>query len=118
MTVKEFVEDTLVQIVEGVKAAQAKVAPSGAFINRAGLTGPVSQLEGRRYDSQTGEIEEQVRFDLAVTSESGSGTKGGVGVFLGSVALGSQGQSANRDLLVNRVQFSVPILFPQSRVGA
>jgi len=36
-------------------------------------------------------------------------------VFLGTVALGTQGQSANKDLVVNRVQFTVPIVFPQSR---
>jgi hypothetical protein len=114
MTVKEFVEDTLVQIVEGVKAAQARVVPSGAFINPKGMTFHTSQLEGRRWHLQTHEVEEVVRFDLAVTSESGSGTKGGVGVFVGAVALGSQGQSASKDLVVNRVQFAVPILLPQS----
>ena len=115
MTVKEFVEDTLVQIVEGLKAAQERISPSGAFINPKGMSFQIPQLEGRRYNPKTFEVEEQVRFDLAVTNESGTGTKGGVGVFLGTVALGTQGQSANKDLVVNRVQFTVPIVFPQSR---
>jgi hypothetical protein len=114
MTVKEFVEDTLVQIVEGIKAGQERIGPSGAFINQKGMSFQIPQLEGRRYNSQTFEVEEHVRFDLAVTIESGTGTKGGVGVFLGGVTLGAQGQSANKDLVVNRVQFNVPIVFPQS----
>jgi len=114
MTVKEFVEDTLVQIVEGVKAAQERIGSSNAFINLKGMTFQTNQLEGRRWNPQTLELEERVRFDLAITNESGTGTKGGVGVFLGSVALGSQGQSANKDVILNRVQFSIPIVFPQS----
>src|SRR2546423_6050458 len=114
MTVKEFVEDTLVQIVEGVQAAQMRIAKSGAAINRYGMTMVSSQLDGRRYDPETREVEELVRFDIAVTVEGGTGTRGGVGVFLGPVALGSQGQSSNKDAQVSRVQFAVPIVYPET----
>jgi hypothetical protein len=115
MTVKEFVEDTLVQIVEGVQAAQLRIAKSGAAINRHGMTLMYEQLEGRRYDPLTAEVEELVRFDIAVTVEGGTGTKGGVGVFLGAVALGSQGQSSSKDAQVSRVQFAVPVVYPATR---
>jgi hypothetical protein len=115
MTVKEFVEDTLVQIIEGVQAAQTRIGKSGASINRFGMTLRFDHLEGRRYDPQTAEIEEMVRFDIAVTAEGGTGTKGGVGVFLGSIALGSQGQSTSKDSQISRVQFSVPIVYPSSK---
>lgn len=115
MTVKEFVEDTLVQIVEGVQGAQERTSKSGAGINRAGMTLTFAQLNGRRYDPQTHEVEELVRFDIAVTIEGGTGTKGGVGVFLGGVALGSQGQSSSKDAQVSRVQFAVPIVYPATK---
>ena len=114
MTVKEFVEDTLVQIIDGVQAAQQRIGKSGAAINRVGLTLQYSQLEGRRYDPNTAEIEEMVRFDIAVTVEGGRGTKGGVGVFLGPVVLGSQGRFSSRDSEVSRVQFAVPMVYPRS----
>jgi hypothetical protein len=115
MTVKEFVEDTLVQIVEGVQAAQNRIDKTGAAINRIGMTLQFAQLQGRRYDPKTGEIEELVQFDIALTNESGTGTKGGVGVFLGTVNLGTQGQSTNKDSSVSRVQFSVPIVYPRTK---
>ena len=114
MTVKEFVADTLVQIVEGVQTAQTRIAKSGAAINRTGMNFLSDQLEGRRFDPNTSELEEMVRFDIGVTAEGGTGTKGGVGVFIGSIALGSQGQSTTKDSKINRVQFSVPIVYPPS----
>jgi len=114
MTIKEFVEDTLTQIVDGVQAAQERIGKSGASINRKGMTLRFDHLEGRRYDPKTAEIEERVQFDIAVTVEAGTGTKGGVGVFMGAIGLGSQGQSNNKDTYVSRVQFNVPIIFPPS----
>lgn len=58
--------------------------------------------------TESGDLINMVSFDVAVTATDGTGTKGGIGIVIGAVALGSQGQSENRNEAVSRVQFKVP----------
>jgi hypothetical protein len=53
-----------------------------------------------------------VEFDVAVTASSATGTKGGVGVVAGILALGAQGQSNQENKALSRLKFSVPISLP------
>ena len=55
---------------------------------------------------------ETIEFDVAVTVTEGTQTKGGIGVFMGAVGLGSQGQSSNQNASVTRIKFSVPLVLP------
>ena len=111
MKLEDFVADTITQIVTGLKKAQRELG-ADACINPSGLTLHYAELEGRRYDSRTNALEELVEFDIALTQEQGKGTAGGVGVFLGTVNLGSKGESQTKELSVSRVKFRVPVLFP------
>lgn len=54
-----------------------------------------------------------VEFDVAVTAEEAKGTKGGIGVFMGSVGLGAQGQSETKNTSLGRIKFSVPVSLPR-----
>ena len=53
-----------------------------------------------------------VEFDIALAEANAKDTKGGIGVFLGSVGLGSQGSSHGESSSHSRIKFSVPIVFP------
>lgn len=53
-----------------------------------------------------------VEFDIALSEAKGTDTKGGIGVFLGAVGLGSQGASHGESSSNSRVKFSVPIVLP------
>lgn len=114
MTIKDFIEETLVQIVQGVHAAQGRIEQSGASINRVGLKLHSDHVQVRRYDVVSMEVEDSVTFDIALTTEAGKEAKGGIGVYLGAVGLGTQGQSNNKESAISRVQFTVPIIYPQS----
>jgi hypothetical protein len=113
MDLREFVTQTLTQVVEGVKEAQTQVDAHGAEINpplqssqeQLGKQGFLFTLEGPA---------QIVQFDVALTVVEGTGTKGGIGVFAGVVTLGSSGESQKESSSVSRVKFSVPMRLPRS----
>ena len=53
-----------------------------------------------------------VDFDVVVTAASGKGTKGGIGVTVGAIALGSSGQTESKASQDSRIRFKVPLLLP------
>ena len=114
MDLKEFVAETLVQIVAGVKQAQAEVQTFGGEVNPH-LTSPGSEAGKQGFLFAEGRFAPVVRFDVALTVTEGTGTKGGIGVFAGAVNLGSTGQSKSESSSASRLQFSVPLVLPQSR---
>ena len=111
MELEEFVKKSLVQIVSAVKNAQSEVEDSGGAINPTGLQFWPKQLTGEKFNSE-GNITQDVHFDVAVTAVEGKGTKGGIGVFVGAVGLGSQGESNISTQSASRIKFTVPVLFP------
>ena len=111
MQLKDFVAESIKQIVDGVSDAMEHAASKGARIN------PERQVfnannAGARSDPRNGASIETVEFDVAVTVTEGTQTKGGIGVFTGVVGLGSQGQSEATNSSVTRLKFVVPIALP------
>jgi hypothetical protein len=104
---KDFVSQTLTQIIEGVKAAQEAAKEHGAEVNPDTAGGVGSHMT-----SMSGKNLRNVEFDVALTVAEGTGTKGGIGIVAGAFALGSSGQSTSQNSSVSRVQFSVPLALP------
>ena len=112
MDLRDFVSETLTQIVEGVKSAQSNAVDSGAKVNPKLSTS--YEQAGKQGFLQTSEGYAQiVQFDVALTVTEGSGTKGGIGVFAGAINLGNSGQSKTENSSVSRVKFSVPLSLPK-----
>jgi hypothetical protein len=114
MEVKEFVTAVLTEIIDGVKDAQQE-----AGYARDGEVNPLLRaspgtLEGRGYlvTARSGQLVQSVKFDVAVTAQKGTGTKGGIGIFMGAIGLGSQGESKASQASVSRIQFEVPVSLP------
>jgi hypothetical protein len=114
MDLKEFVSETLVQIVAGVKEAQSQAKELGAQVNPNLIGGSSSDAAKEGYLRIAIGYAQIVHFDVALTVTEGTGTKGGIGVFTGAVNLGSTGQSKSESLSASRVQFSVPMALPPS----
>jgi hypothetical protein len=72
MQLKDFVTETLRQIVDGVKDAQQAAKVNGAVI--------------APYNKNF----EKIEFDVAVTATEGTGTEGKVGINIWSIAAGEQ----------------------------
>jgi hypothetical protein len=105
---KEFVSQTLTQIMEGVREAQSASTHGGVVSPTLNHFGKLSEV----VQTDTGHFAHMVDFDVALTVEQGSGTKGGIGLVVGPVTLGSTGQSSAQNSSVSRVKFRVPVVLP------
>ncbi|OZY84390.1 hypothetical protein CBP51_14360 [Cellvibrio mixtus] len=115
MELQEFVSETLLQIISGVKNAQEKTNSFGGSVNPR-ITGSSEYAAQHGFLRTVGGGPAQiVQFDVALTVTEGTGTKGGIGVFAGAINLGSSGQSANENKSISRVKFSVPITLPENQ---
>jgi hypothetical protein len=120
---KQFITEALNEICDGVEdAKRAADKLSGSKINPV-LThytnkrhpeyiGADQKLPPDVLLSRDGNVVVMVDFDLGITDSKGKGTKGGIGVLLGSVGLGTQGQSTQTNTSQSRVKFRVPIILP------
>ena len=114
MNLKEFVAETLFQIIEGVKETQERVEKYGSKVNPRIATYPVNLDRQKLIVTENEEIIQTIDFDVALTAKEEAGKKGGIGIFVGSVGVGGQKQSNTENSSVSRVKFRVPITLPLS----
>jgi len=108
MELKDFVSETLKQIIDGVTAAQeyaqgmgARVAPSMDRI------GPSSK---HTVEHGSGAAIQDVDFDVVVTTSEAGGKEGSLGIFVGPVGLGAKGKSESASSAESRIKFSIPLM--------
>ena len=114
MELKQFVTETLVQISEGIEAAQKKLKDTGseAVINTNMTENNVGQIVtgGRRRPV------EYIEFDVAILANEGTETKAGIGLTVASLlkleAGGKSNQSSGRE---SRIKFKVPMSYPMHK---
>jgi hypothetical protein len=110
MNVKEFIETTLKQIIDGVHAAQLYGSTCGATVNPGNVNSKGQELV--LDDPATGALIQQVEFDVALSVIEGKETKAGVGVLAAAVGFGAQGKTEQESSAVSRIKFSVPVALP------
>ena len=113
MNLCEFITETLTQISDGVKDAQGKLSAHGARVN-PNLTTSADLAIKHGLIFASGSAAQLVQFDVAVSVAKEKGTKGGIGLIVGPVTLGSTGQSKSEDSSISRVRFVVPLVLPES----
>ena len=90
-------KQTLLEIIAGVRDAQDEAESYGAQINP--------------YRGSAG-VTRDIEFDVEVSTAEGATTKGGLGVFVGPIGAGTQGQSEAKSHSVGRVRFNVAASLP------
>jgi len=116
MELKEFVAETLQQIMDGVGDAQDHAGEQGGAIAPK-VSYRQDQGFIRMRHAHTDALVEEVTFDVAVTTAQRKDRKLGIAVLAASVGLGGQTEKQTRDERVSRVQFAVPVCFPVERRG-
>jgi hypothetical protein len=111
MKLADFISESLTAIMNGVQASQAAAANMGAKVNPTGLS--FKKEEHWHHDSSS--MVQTIEFDIAVTTAQGTETKGGIGVMVGGIGLGSHGKSDKSTESLSRIKFCVPILLPQQQ---
>lgn len=119
MNLQEFITQALVQIASGIAEADERLSDVGSIVNPRHVTGA-----GNDKNNVYGYISEEpkylravhsVDFDVAVTAVEGKETKGGIGIVVGAIGLGSQGRSEESSTSVSRIKFRVPIALPNAQ---
>jgi uncharacterized protein with GYD domain len=114
MHLDDFVSQSIIQITQGVLAAQKELESTGAAVNP--LMRKVENHDAAAVaEMRAGETVSTIRFDVAVSASSGQEAKGGIGVVSGVFNLGSAGKSEHLSETISRIQFSIPIIFPIHR---
>lgn len=120
MDLKTFVEDSLVQICEGIKAAQERTAGTGAYISPA--LSSANEAAGSEEDLQL--FTQDVVFDLAieVVSQEGSSNKNSgklvlciASIFNAGIKGESQRSQESKGSYVSRMRFTIPVCWPRVR---
>ncbi len=113
MEIRDFISETLSEIVAGIKDAQPKVQEAGGAVNPKGCNYPNLEKFTIQH-KETSRVGDNVEIEIAVTAvkTENSGGKMGVSlqVFEASIGGGSQAQSGS----VSRVKFKIPVIFPKS----
>ena len=104
MELRDFVSNTLTQIMEGLRDAvrEQKNDPKN------GLIGAVSQA----LDPSSGNGISNVEFDVAVTVATKASGTGGLSIEVAGVGLGGKIGRSKETTTANRIRFTVPILPP------
>jgi len=113
MTIKleDFVANSLIQIIKGVKRAQTEAEETGAVISPLMRTTTDNSSIGHA-ENLGGQPCYKITFDVAVTVNEESGTTGGIGVAAGIFHLGTKGEISDTFANTSRIQFSIPVVLP------
>ena len=118
MELSEFIHASLVQIAKGIEDANNDLDQSSAIVNPREISNIEKDQRMGFYETEEGKFVpvNKITFDVAVTASEGTQTKGGLGVVIGAVTLGSQGQSDNKNSSASRLSFSIPMVLPSPEV--
>lgn len=112
MELKDFISETLRQILGGVRDAQDYATEQGGKVVPAKIAFRTDQGL-QMWDRHDGTPIQMVEFDVAVTTSEGAATRGGIGVLVGAIGIGSQEQSNSSNQYASRIRFSVPLGLPK-----
>lgn len=115
MELKTFISETLTQILEGVTESQSKASQTGGrIVPHVQTPREGANLYGHTNDKLPVIV---VDFDVSVFAQEDTGTKGGIGIAIGVLALGSKGESNQQQNSTNKIKFQIPIALPLQKVA-
>lgn len=116
MELQDFIKNTIVQIARGIESAAVELKNSKALVNprNVNTAGVKAEYIYGYLDTkkQFWKVVQKIDFDVAVTAEKTKESKGGMGISVGSINVGTQGRSENVGSTVSRIRFSVPMVLP------
>lgn len=113
MELQDFIKKALSEIIVGVAEASKTAREHGGSVGSMKLYGYVK--ENKVITDENDRPVATVEFDIALAEANSKDTKGGIGVYLGAVGLGSQGASHGEASTHSRIKFSVPVVLPDAK---
>jgi hypothetical protein len=112
MELKEFVAQSLKNIIDGVIDAQEYAKGKNADIN-PNYNLNFHDSTSFATSSATYHYLQIMDFDVAVTTSSETEAKIGGGIFVAAASLGATGKDKQGDSIYSRIKFSIPIELPK-----
>ena len=113
MELKDFIAQTISQIMEGVKESQELADKVGGAVNPKGqayLTAESAPF----MDKETTRIGDFIHFDVEVEVIEGKGESGGAKISIPSVGgFGGKLSRKRQNRSINRVNFRLPVIYPK-----
>jgi hypothetical protein len=112
MELKDFVAQTLVQIVEGIDQANDSLSNKSAFV----VSSNIKTSEDIKYSFDKERIPHYVSnvdFDVAINIQDSQSKTGGANIEVFSVLnIGGKGEKGLIDTSTNRIKFTLPLALP------
>ena len=113
MELNQFIKEVLTNIVSGIRSAQEQEGV-GPFVVPSGDSGHDYATHSRF--SNSAQLKSTiVDFDIALTVEESGKTAGGGVLKVAGIGASVSGESSSKDTKVSRIQFSIPVLLPESQ---
>lgn len=109
---RKFITQALIEIAGGVHDAQAPVAEMRGAVAPDDIDSSGSDRVKSRVLFSLNRPVQIIEFDVAVTITDETGGKAGIGVLSGVVNFGAGGTTKDSAQIVNRIQFTVPMVLP------
>ena len=118
MDLKDFIQNAVTQIVEGVVAAQASAAAHRAAVNPAVEPGVAAGQAPRRNGGDGARVS-NIAFDVVVVGVDGSAERGDAKLQVAGTWSARAGTETGNPPgeHCTRLQFSLPIAFPEARLS-
>jgi hypothetical protein len=116
MDLKDFVSQSLIQIVQGVRDAAGPIAEMGGYVSPAHSSKTDGHVTGHTLDGK-GRVVHSVHFDVAIVAENDAKVSGGGGLKVMGVRLGADASAGEREQTSSRIQFVVPLALPIDQVS-
>jgi len=107
MELKEFIQKSLTEIIDGVVEAQSYAKGKGAKINPANINSTAS-----KYWSDDGVEGRDIEFDVAVVVNESTEGKVNAGINVWGVGVGGQKSKEMENSTSSRIKFSILVLLP------
>lgn len=112
MTLEEFITDTIIQIIKGVKNAQDFAKQNGAKVNPSNIKMLGNENSPAYWDNYNSIAGQSIDFDISVTTHEEGQTEGKAGVFVAFLKAGVSGKESSEQIAVNKIKFSIPVFLP------
>lgn len=109
MELKTFVKETLLQITEGIIEAQGELKESNSIINPADIqyeNAPYATFKNKKRAVRL------IEFNVGLTSTSEEQSNRKIGVALGAIKAGGDGNKGEKEIHATSIKFSIPVAFP------
>lgn len=115
MDIKDFIKETLTQIVEGINETNQQLGNQHSFVATENITNESGYPKNDTYSYKDGtaHLVREIHFDLTITvsDSSAQSGKGGIEVFSLFHAGGNK-ENQNTSLVTHKLNFTLPLALP------